>query len=267
MKLAWVSYAVDTYIEYRRAYEFQEPAYTCTSLDWSIAPHANARTGLTIGVVMGANPRSSRIPANAIGHWQWRDASERKSGKVEQSNRYNWHWVQTPLLDKLAAQRQRSDQLRSGSTQREPAHFIPWQPLKIFVPISSCQNEAFDDIKSLSHNRCHGKTGLIFIFLSRQQHFLFISHFHKDHGQRRFNLDSWQYSLYLYSASTLFMFFPSKLVLSFPYFSLPRMLRYINYQLYWILSIQKDARTILPLWYHIATGQKSIFFSRWPFFV
>ena len=84
-----MSYAVDTYIEYRRAYEFQEPAYTCTSLDWSIAPHANACTGLTIGVVMGANPRSSRIPANAIGHW--RDASERKSGKVEQSNRYDWH--------------------------------------------------------------------------------------------------------------------------------------------------------------------------------
>ena len=83
----------------------------------------------------------------------------------------------------------------------------------------------------------------------------------------RFNLDSWQYSLYLYSASTLFMFFPSKLVLFFPYFFLPRILRYINYQLYWILSIQKDARTILPLWYHIAAGQNSIFFSRWSFYI
>ena len=212
---------------------------------------------------MGANPRSSHIPANAIGNW--RDASERKSGKVEQSNRYDWRWVQTPLLDKLAAQRQRSDQLRSGSTQREPAHFIPWQPLKIFVPISSCQNEALDDTKSSSHNCCRGKTGLIFIFLSRQQHFLFISHFHKDHGQRRFNLDSWQYSLYLYSASTLFMFFPSKLVLSFPNFSLPRILRYINCQFIEYYPSRKMQG--LPLWYHIAAGQNSIFFSRWPFFV
>jgi len=34
---------------------------------------------------------------------------------------------------------------------------------------------------------CHGKTGLIFIFLPQQQHFLFITHFNKDHEQENFN--------------------------------------------------------------------------------
>jgi len=44
---------------------------------------------------------------------------------------------------------------------------------------------AFNDIKSLPHHCCHGKTGLIFIFLLWQQHFLFIGHFHKDHEQEK----------------------------------------------------------------------------------
>ena len=37
---------------------------------------------------------------------------------------------------------------------------------------SSCQNEAFNNIELLSHNRCCSKTGLIFIFLLWQQHFI-----------------------------------------------------------------------------------------------
>jgi len=44
---------------------------------------------------------------------------------------------------------------------------------------------AFNDIKLLPHHCCHGKTGLIFIFLLWQQHFLFIGHFHKDHEQKK----------------------------------------------------------------------------------
>ena len=46
---------------------------------------------------------------------------------------------------------------------------------------------AFNDIKSLPHHCCHSKTGLIFIFLPCQQHFLFITHFNKNHEQEIFN--------------------------------------------------------------------------------
>jgi hypothetical protein len=40
-----------------------------------------------------------------------------------------------------------------------------------------------NDIKLLPHHCCCSKSGLIFILLLWQQHFLFITHSHKDHKQ------------------------------------------------------------------------------------
>jgi len=63
--------------------------------------------------------------------------------------------------------------------------------------LSTCENQVLlmtellyrftISCKSLPHHCCCRKSGLIFIFLLWQQHFLFITHFHKDHKQESIN--------------------------------------------------------------------------------
>jgi len=50
-------------------------------------------------------------------------------------------WYANSATQPSEAQCKHTDQLRSGSTQCEPAHLITQQLFKIFVPVSSCQNK------------------------------------------------------------------------------------------------------------------------------
>ena len=70
--------------------------------------------------------------------------------------------------------------------QASPPNSLATNQILFFCFLFS--EQAFNDIKSLPHYCCTGKTVLTFFFLLQQQHFISITHFCKDHEQESLNL-------------------------------------------------------------------------------